>query len=1063
MVQQFRFFFACALLILVSNVNVSAQYCASNATSTFDSNVGAVTFNTINNSTLGVCATYSNFTAISTNITIGNSYSISVTAGTCGGSFTRNGKVYIDWNGNQNFTDPGEEVFAFGPTPPSVANVVFTGNVTVPVTAVIGSTRMRVVVRETGSLASVLPCGTFTWGEVEDYTVNIAPSSPNDIGVTAITAPSSGCNLSAAEQVSVNVTNFGTNSQAAWNVNYRVNNGPIVTEPMTGPLASGATLPYTFTNTANLSVPGTYTIKAWASLASDIVPQNDSTTAIVTGIPGVSAYPYVEDFESGNGGWIPGGPNSSWALGTPAKNTIIGAASGSNSYVTGGLGTGDYNSNEDSYVLGPCFDFSSLSNPWISLSIWWHSENNWDGTNLQASTDFGLTWQTVGQAFDPGNWYNNASIISTPGGDGNGWCGGAFNSTTGSNGWVTAAHRLDGLAGQPSVRLRLTFGSDGSVQDDGVAFDDIRISEGPVANLGADTLICTGDTLFLDAGPFAAYDWNTGGNSQVDTITGGAFVIVQVTDTNGFFDFDTVIVSISTPSVNLGPDSVICPGDTLVLDAGSASVYNWHDNSSAQTFFATTAGPKYVTITDSVGCTDTDTMNLILAIPPSLDLGLDTSVCAGSSVVLDAGGGPTGTIYQWSTGAQTQVLAVSSPGTYVAAVTTPGGCAAVDTIEVINFPSPGVNLGLDGIRCGTYLLDAGGGNTSFAWSTGANTQTVSLNAGGTYSVTVTNSFGCTEADTITITHGQQPTVALGPDQLLCNGQSITLDAGNPGSTYLWSTAANTQTINVTTPGVYIAVVIDPVGCEGSDTISITGSLLNVDLGPAQTICGNGGVILNAGNPGQSYAWSNGGTTQAIFVSTAGTYTVTVTDQQGCNATDNIQVNSVPGINAGITGPATGTLFQPVNFSDASSPNPISWLWRFGDGITSTQQNPQHTYQAFGVFTVTLIVSDGQCQDTTTSTIDINNVVSLEDELGATAFDLYPNPSSDVFTLFISLVKRKDMTVEVYDLNGRRVFADQQRAVQEYKQDISLGAFSKGIYLLKVQAEGAVVYRKLVLH
>lgn len=1051
-----------ASLLLGFGITGSAygQYCTSGATSTADSNCEEVIFNTINNNTAGACATYSNFTNLSTNVTPGNSYNISVRMGTCGGSFTKSGKVYIDWNQDQDFLDPGEEVFTCGPGSPTTT---YTGTVTVPATASIGSTRMRVVVEETSSLTFVDPCGSFTWGETEDYTVNVNPSAPDDIGVTAITGPSSGCNLSATEQVSISVTNFGTNAQNTYNVSFRVDNGPVTTETITTSLASATTFNYTFTGTANLGAPGTYTITSWSTLASDTIPVNDTTSITVTAVPGVSVYPYYEDFESGNGGWIAGGTNSSWALGIPAKTTIQGATSGINAYVTGGLGTGSYNSNEDSYVLGPCFDFSSLQNPWVSLSVWWHSEFSWDGSNLQASTDFGVTWNNVGAAFDPGNWYNDNTLNGNPGGSQEGWTGGAFNNPNGSGSWVTAAHRLDGLAGQQSVRLRITFGSDGSVQDDGFAFDDIRIAEGPVADIGPDTLLCGGDTLFADGGNFASFNWTGGVTSRIDTITQAGTYIVQVTDSNGFFDFDTIIVSYSIPMVNIGPDSTICPEDTLILIADSTTSYLWHDSSTAQTFIATTAGPKYVTVTDSVGCTDSDTMILTLAIPPSLDLGSDTTVCAGEPVTLDAGPGPTGTVYGWNFGPNSQVVVVSSAGVYTASVTTPGGCAAVDSVEIFNFPSPGVQLGGDRVECGTYVLDAGAGNAAYNWSTGDQTQTITLSQGGTFSVTVTNSDGCSQADTINITYGNEPLVNLGNSQILCNGQSIPLDAGNPGSSYLWSTGATTQTISVTSPGLYIVVVTDVAGCEGTDSVDITGSLLSVNLGPDQTICGNGGVILSAGNPGLTYNWSTGDNSQNVFVNQPGTYTVTVTDQQGCDATDDIVVNQVPGIVAGFTHPASASLSQGVQFTDGTAPGASSWEWDFGDGNNSTQQNPLHAYQSLGTFTITLISSDGQCRDTTTSTIVVDNVISIDDELGASSFQLYPNPSRDVFHLSFELTQRRDVQVEVLDLNGRAIFADRQKASESYQQDIDLSAYSKGIYMLRIQAGTGVSYRKLILH
>jgi PKD repeat protein len=1051
------------LLLLVHNF-AWAQWCSSGATSTADSDVTLVQFNTINNNTTGQCGTYNNYTAMSTNVTMGSNYNLTVTAGTCGGNYTKFGKVFIDYNNDFDFLDAGETVFAFGPAP---ATNTFTQSITIPST-VPGAKRMRVVVTETSSTANVLSCGAYTWGETEDYTVMLLPSSPNDMGVTVIPSPNSGCSMSATEQIHITVTNFGTNAQNNWNVNYRVNGGPIVTEPMVGPIAAaGGMANYTFAATANMSVPGTYTIKAWTSLVSDAFAGNDTTTKVVTAIPGVNTYPYVEGFESGNGGWLPGGTLSSWTWGTPAKTVIIGAASGTKAYVTGGLGTAPYNNGEQNYILGPCFDLSSLQNPWFSCSIWWNTEYNWDGSNLQYSTDFGTTWLNVGAVGNPGNWYNLGTIIAQPGGSGEGWCGGAFGNAFGSGGWVTAAHRLDGLAGAPSVRFRITFASDGSVNSDGVAIDNIRIAEGPVANIGPDQLLCGGDSIIIDGGNFSAWQWSIGGTTRYKTITqtNTGQIWVKVTDTNGFYDFDTINISLSNPIVQIGPDSSICPGDTVFLDAGNHphATFQWNTGEVSQTVFATTAGMHLVEVIDSAGCHKSDSMYLTVLVPPSLSLGNDTTVCANTPVVLNAGNGPVGTIYQWSTSANTQVLVVTSSGDYVASVTTPGGCAAIDTITVSHFPTPGVNLGPNRAECGNFTLDAGPGGTTYQWSTSAVTQTISASTAATYSVTVTNIHGCEASDAVAITMGVVPNVSLGPDQLLCNGQTANLNAGNPGSQFLWSTGALTQSVTVNTPGTYIVQVTNSNGCIGRDTIEVNISTLTVNLGPNGNICDNGSVVLNAGNPNMTYLWSTGSITPSITVSQPGTYSVTVTDNLGCSAGDNIVLNQVPGVVAAISSPANGTLFVPVAFTDGSTGSPTSWFWDFGDGLNAATQNPSHTYLALGSFTVTLIVTNANgCRDTTTQTILINNYVGTDDQFFASAFDLYPNPSDGIFHLYLELYKRSDLNIQVMDVNGRTVYADHISKAQTYQGDIDLHNLSKGVYVLSLEAGDKKVFKKLVI-
>ncbi|MDG4716183.1 fibronectin type III domain-containing protein, partial [Winogradskyella marincola] len=187
----------------------------------------------------------------------------------------------------------------------------------------------------------------------------------------------------------------------------------------------------------------------------------------------ITTFPYTEDFESGDGGWVADNTgNGTWALGTPAGAIINSAASGDNSWVTNLTGT--YNVNEDSWVTSPVFDFSSLSAPSIELSIWYDAEFSWDGAVLQSSIDGGTTWVNVGANGDSNNWFNDGTIGGNPGGQQEGWSG---TGAGGTNAWVTARHALTGLAGETSVIFRIAFGSDGSVVDDGFGFDDINIFE----------------------------------------------------------------------------------------------------------------------------------------------------------------------------------------------------------------------------------------------------------------------------------------------------------------------------------------------------------------------------------------------------------------------------------------------------------------------------------------------------------------------------------------------------------------------------------------------------------
>ena len=189
----------------------------------------------------------------------------------------------------------------------------------------------------------------------------------------------------------------------------------------------------------------------------------------------ITSYPYSEDFEAGDGGWIADNTTAgTWALGAPAGATINSADSGTNAWMTNL--TGVYNANESSTVTSPVFDLSSLTAPSVEFSIWWNSEFSWDGMVLQSSIDSGASWQNVGAFGDANNWYTDTTINGNPGGQQEGWSGRDV-TANGSAGWVVARHALIGLGGESNVLLRFAFGSDGSVQDDGIAFDTISVFE----------------------------------------------------------------------------------------------------------------------------------------------------------------------------------------------------------------------------------------------------------------------------------------------------------------------------------------------------------------------------------------------------------------------------------------------------------------------------------------------------------------------------------------------------------------------------------------------------------
>ncbi|HXH18806.1 MAG TPA: hypothetical protein VNJ07_06950, partial [Chitinophagales bacterium] len=243
--------------------------------------------------------------------------------------------------------------------------------------------------------------------------------------------------------------------------------------------------------------------------------------------------------------------------------------------------------------------------------------------------------------------------------------------------------------------------------------------------------------------------------------------------------------------------------------------------------------------------------------------------------------------YQWSTGETTESITVTQSGTYTVTVTDGSGStySSEPATVSVNAATVSVNNGNDPSICSgqSATLDAGSAS-SYAWSTGATSPSITVNTPGTYSVTITNASGCTAADAAVVSAAPGPVVSVN-DASFCAGGSTVLDAGNAGAYYLWSTGASSRTITVSNAGNYSVTVTDGSGCSASDAAVITVYPLPAVNIPDVTVCAGSSAMLDAGNPGAVYAWSTGATSQTISVSQSGTYSLTVTSTQGCVSAD----------------------------------------------------------------------------------------------------------------------------------------------------------------------------------
>ncbi|MBI5220101.1 MAG: hypothetical protein HY958_14330, partial [Bacteroidia bacterium] len=427
----------------------------------------------------------------------------------------------------------------------------------------------------------------------------------------------------------------------------------------------------------------------------------------------------------------------------------------------------------------------------------------------------------------------------------------------------------------------------------------------------------------------------TGGSQDVVVTTGANFVVagpydvdahtVVAGDANSSNDaLTTVNITVNAvPVVNLGSDITQC-GGTVMLDAGNVgSTYVWSDASSNQTLTASATGTYSVVVTDANTCTGEGAINLTIESSPVVDMGSDVTQCAGT-VMLDAGN--IGSTYEWSDASTNQKFTASATGTYWVIATNSCSSDTDSVMVTINTP-PTVSLGSDVTQCGgTVLLDAGNAGSTYVWSDLSTNQTLTASSTGTYSVVVTDANTCTGSGSINVTIGTAPTVSLGSDVTQCGG-TVMLDAGNAGSTYVWSDASTNQTLSASSTGTYSVIVTDVNGCTNSDTLDVTvNTPPTVSLGSDVTQCG-GTVLLDAGNAGSTYVWSDLSTNQTLTASATGTYSVVVTDANTCTGEGTVNVNietlAVVNLGADVTQCGGTVMFDAGNagstyeWSDAS--------------------------------------------------------------------------------------------------------------------------------------------------
>lgn len=881
--------FSFILLFIVSVNKLQAQYCASNATSSADEDILNVSIGTLNNAS--TCSSlaggagsvqnrysnyaYAGFPGSIPNLDRGCALTFSVQVGTCGGNYNNAVAIFIDWNADLDFADPGEQAYV------SAASTngphTETGTINIPVTAALGNTTMRVVNVETGTPSSISYCGTYSWGETEDYTVNItnsggvAPYQSSDVQ-QLVTGPVSqcansqqivcvpvvmgtGCNAGALTEFRLG-PGASTNLQADVSKIHIFYTGSSNTYAPVNEFVSGGTVPSAASNTVTGSQTLLPNVTNYFWITYDInnaAPIGNLIDGACAGITLAGNQQVPTNINPPGSGTVTACP-CSFSLGNdlsfcgPFTQTLT-AAAGYNSYlwspggattptlqvstvgsytctavsITGGLVTdGNFSSGNtgfvSNYVLGTGGTWGPVSNP-ATYSV--TTNANLAHSNFYSFGDHttGTGNMLVCNGSSNANdivWSQTITVTPNTSYNFSSWVASTENTTSGSEALLQFS--INGSLIGPVFHAPLTGG--------------------------------TWSNFFVN--------WNSGTNTTAvitivdQNISGGAndFALDDIDFQRVCTFSDVINITFgSNTTVSAPASSTVCPGSTVPASAFTSSTsgatFAWTSSNPFIGLPASGSGntPAFTAVNNNntpvqtvisvtptaAGCPGIPATYTITVAPAPAVSTSGTSVCAGQSTTLTATGLPAGGNYSWTPGGQSASTVTVSPSSTTAYTVSYllNGCAATAVAEVTVRPAPALSLNslsLCGGQSGTLTASPSVSGGAFQWQPGGETTSsivVSQTAASSYTVQYTLA-GCLASATASVQWFPQPAVSLS-----ASGQTITpsehvIITATGGGTYVWSTGATSSAIDVNPQRTttYCATVTTSGGCSDMACLDI---------------------------------------------------------------------------------------------------------------------------------------------------------------------------------------------------------------------------------------------------
>ncbi|UTW67759.1 gliding motility-associated C-terminal domain-containing protein [bacterium SCSIO 12643] len=493
-----------------------------------------------------------------------------------------------------------------------------------------------------------------------------------------------------------------------------------------------------------------------------------------------------------------------------------------------------------------------------------------------------------------------------------------------------------------------------------------------------------------------SYSWSSGGSNATETGLSAGVHFVTITDGNGciliasdtLFEPDPIV---NTPVIVDASCNSTCDGSITLTTTGGTGPYTyaWNNSMTGSVITGLCDGAYIVTTTDANSCTKLDTFNVGEPVALSASIAITNPIscngtCDGEMTATVTGGTAPYSI-SWSNGGIGNIAVGLCGGTYTLTVTDANGCSTTAS-SAINFPPPiSTNIATTDATCGacdgqialTGTIGGNGGPYTYAWSNGASTSTISNLCPGVYTVTMTDVSGCNALVAIPVGNIGGPTSA--PISLVnptcngvCDGSMTVAPVGGTGPySYAWSSGGTTDSESGLCAGIYFVTVTDANGCVfiGTDTlVEPTPIIINEVIShvTCNGLCDGSITLTTSGGTGPySFVWSNGSSTGGLSNLCAGSYTVTVTDANGCSSVRTYTVTepALLTVSLGITSPIScnGSCDGMITATISGGTSPFTYAWSnsgSGNSINSLCD---------GAYSVTVTDGNG-CTATASQTI-----------------------------------------------------------------------------------------------